>query len=622
MIAFRCDRSVGAAMSGRPVIPGASFEDRRWKHIISEFGDCQFRVSYISDDGLAAARLWIEPDHNEEDRSFVLVDGWCYRIGHPEQELTEDDLREMLGRLREGLPPVGGDYSGNYVVVACDMRSGRIAVQPDRWAMRGVYYTVRDASFVVGDRSLAVANFASAGIDGHSLLSLVRGTHMPFGRTLFSGVYRIMCGCYLDLHLRHSRLHVLRTDPLYLPVREITFGEATNAMIEVLRGLVRRLIGVKSFIDLTGGNDTRLTAAAIAAESPEGLGDHISWRVHGGYDAPDVLVASRIARLCSWNLVHLDPVAPADAPPGELQRAAALADGTCLVNYALGRMRMEEKHGIRCGRHVSSIGGELLRGFFWRHEMLALGGPKVDYGALLAYRLYASRGVNAEMLGDNAPSLDEHDEVLLEPYRQIGYAAEGRPNPYQLDAMYVHKLCYAAGAQASWLSGLDNLRLPLLSWELTQLGLTLPWEYRAGRGLVLRIIEELCPKLARIPNDAGQPMRPLSTWTLTGYVAPTLRAGFDATRRILRRYTKWSGPQTNAVQPPPASWLAILQECQYLATILGGPRIDAVLREVQSPVRTADSARMFYSYLTLELLFREAPNLRREVVFGAGPRFQ
>src|SRR3954466_7118692 len=161
---------------------------------------CSFE--YWADPGHPAISLWCESgSHPASGRdSFVYVSGWSYRAGSAASALVPSDYVEILDRLRGGLPPMPEDASGSYIAVVYDGRSGIMAIQPDRLAMRSLYYGGEDGSFAVRAYSTFVAHARSASFDGHSVLSLMRGTHMPLGRTLFSDVHRVMIGGYLTIH--------------------------------------------------------------------------------------------------------------------------------------------------------------------------------------------------------------------------------------------------------------------------------------------------------------------------------------------------------------------------------------------------------------------------------------
>jgi hypothetical protein len=112
----------------------------------------------------------------------------------------------------------------------------------------------------------------------------------------------------------------------------------------------------------------------------------------------------------------------------ETRRAAAYADGTTLADAAVKRIRQETGLGTNWDWLVGSIGGELLRGFFWRHEMLSLKSPgDVDYAVLLACRLCAGRELDRRWLGKDSPSIEDHDQVLLAPVPAAGRAGPWPP---------------------------------------------------------------------------------------------------------------------------------------------------------------------------------------------------
>src|SRR5262245_15700297 len=122
----------------------------------------------------------------------------------------------------------------------------------------------------------------------------------------------------------------------------------------------------------------------------------------------------------NWQLLRLDRLVPTDTSLEELQDAAVYADGSVLIDSAFCQVIRECSYRSRWDWHVGSIGGELLRDFFWSQEMLSLGRTsKVNYNRLLAYRLHAFSNREIGVLGQDIPSIAMHDDVLLEPYYQI-----------------------------------------------------------------------------------------------------------------------------------------------------------------------------------------------------------
>jgi hypothetical protein len=578
-----------------------------------------YRIVCLTYENGYASKMWRE-DSSAASGSFVYILGWCYRIGSLGDWPNDRECQEMLHRQRNGLSPLDENYSGNYGVVVYDSEHEEIALQPDHWAMSGVYYSASPKCIAVSNRSTAVASLVFTSLDGYSILSLLRGTHFPFGRTLFSDVHRVMCGCYLKIDISRMQLNVTRAFPIYVPAEKKSFTEAKEAIGETLCRMAQRWSGSQSAIfDLTGGNDTRLTAAAMLHENPEGLQQNLAWCVTGPEDHPDVRIATKIADLCKWPLLRLDKEVASDASIEWLQKAILAADGTCLVDSACARIKQELNRGDWTW-HVGSIGGELLRGFFWRHEFLSLGKTnRVDCAALLAYRLYASRQVDTKILGEHSPSLSEHDEILLGPYRRIGEIGNDALNPYKLDTMYMHKLCYSAGNGQSWLMGLRNIQLPLVSWELSKEILSIPWKLRATRRLILTIIGDLAPQLATIPNDRGEPMRPITVGTLPFYVKCGALAGVRTLPRVINRYTglEATGQVTN--NHVPASRIPVVLDAKHLHSIFDSSVIKEICFKIGSGDQSGNLSRIFQTMLTLELLLRAIPNICARIRFDTGP---
>lgn len=108
-------------------------------------------------------------------------------------------------------------------------------------------------------------------------------------------------------------------------------------------------------LSLTGGKDSRLVAAALAA-----AGVPFRARTHGFSEHPDVAVAAQVAARLGVEHVVVTPAAPGSrADPLARIRAAVLAgDGMVSAFENIGRPDPERSQTISVGGH----GGEILRG--------------------------------------------------------------------------------------------------------------------------------------------------------------------------------------------------------------------------------------------------------------------
>jgi hypothetical protein len=578
-----------------------------------------WRVVCMQDGGSGGSVLWKESGRPEFQGSFVFLQGWCYRISHSSETLSVADYREIIARFSADQPPLSDDFGGQFVAVVYDARRKRLAVQPDRLAVGAAFFAGAGGEMAASNRALRLANYFGSALDGQSVLAQMRGAEMPFGRTLFAGVHRLMGSTYLEFDLAAGRGQVKKPHSPFVAIREISYADSVEVVTNTVRSAVRRVLaeGPVRF-DLTGGNDTRVIASAVENLTRSNGHHKFGFRVTDPEGSSDVNVARRIADSCGWPLLRMDRHHAAQPAAEELGRAATTSDGNFPVNVVWERVHFERvSQHAEWKTQVGAPAGELFRGFFYAQEMLALGrSSHVNYDALLAYRTYASRGTNLKIFGSGRPTFEAHDQMLLAPYRAIGEEGGLLPNPYKLDVMYLQRHCYRSGNSLSGLAGLLNVRLPFLSWELAGLGLSLPWKYRANRGLVQRVIGKLSPKLASFPTEEGEPMKPLSAATLPAYVASKIPIQVDRARRVARRLFGQSGGVKKAGFPiPKAGYLAVLDEARALQTIFDPAVVRQVRAQVASEENSRDAATMFYVLCSIELLLREAPRLRHAVVF-------
>ncbi|HET8924017.1 MAG TPA: asparagine synthase-related protein [Candidatus Acidoferrum sp.] len=579
-------------------------------------------VVCMKDSHSGASSCWKEKvgDGPGVQGSFVYLLGWCYRISTFSESLSADDYRRMVERFRANEPPLSDDFGGQFVALVYDAKRKRIAVQPDRLALSATYFAAAESEFAASNRALRLANYFGSALDGHSVLAQMRGTHMPFGRTLFAGVRRLMGAMYVEFDLAQGVAQIRKPHSLFVPARKISYADSVDMVADTLRTTVRRLLAASPVrFDLTGGNDTRVIASAVENITRDTGNRNFAFRVADPEGSPDVSVARRVAECHGWPLFRVDRNLPVQATSQELARAATTGDGNFPVPVIWERVISERAYAAQnpAKTHAGAAAGELFRGFFYAQEMLSLGRRKnMHYDRLLAYRTYASRGVDLRILGPGAPTFEAHDQALLAPYRVIGEEGGSLPNANKLDLMYLQRHCYRSGNTISWLSGFLYCRLPFLTWEMAGLGLSLPWKHRANRGLIQRVIGRLSPKLANIPTEDGEPMKPLSLATLPAYLAAEIPIGIDRARRALRqligRPAGWKGSVVSAPQP---AYLSILDSAKSMNAIFDQAAIKQVRAAAGSQQDSRDSVMTFYVLCSIELLLREAPALRHRLVF-------
>lgn len=501
--------------------------------------------------------LYIEENSDPQNKSFVMSFGWCYRCGNNANQFEKRAMFEFLQSHRSKTIPDIDELSGIYTLLSYDHLGETLWICTDMWAQHGFYYGSNDSKVVVSSKASIVAEALNASIDGVSYLSLLRDTGIPPGRTLYSDVWRVTCGRGLYVDLKNRTARMVQMQPLYQTPQNITFNEAVDQLIDVLaRVCPSAASGPPTVVDLTGGNDSRLMAAALSSSQGGRIGKQVTFKVVGEEDLPDVMIARQIANKFGWTLQRISRWTEEAYSAKSLLEASILSDGNYLPKNIHSRRTQESEHSGSLIGLVGSLGGELFRDFFWRHEFLKMGRTnRVNFDALLKHRLYASNDVDVVHISDGQLTLHDHNLSLLSPYQTIASAAPDVQNVYKLDIIYLHKLM---SRSYCWvLSDLRKLILPFLSHEVTSFSLRTPWEFRAHRKLITAAVEKISPALSAIPTDTGAPMRPLRLSSLGSYTKYTVNDLWSAYKR---HFSSKKPAQKQSPSSIPPEWLDVFEQ--------------------------------------------------------------
>jgi hypothetical protein len=445
-------------------------------------------------------------------------------------------------------------------------------------------------------------------LDGHGYIAMLRGTFVVPGRTLFSGIHRSTCGVGLKLDLRRRSGSVERTGDIWKPVLDISFAQALEMSVDVVTRVCLRATSLPdTSVDLTGGNDTRLTAAVLSTPTGADIGKRVTFKVHAAEDHPDAVVARHIASLFNWTLCRFDRAGRfSDNTVDFLREVAVLSDGHRLP-YDLAKVLSNERtHWPGYPYLVGSMAGEFFRDYYWRHELLSMArSPKVNYDALLAHRLYASPEVDFERVSQGTVSREDHDDYLKSGHKWIEASVPELLNVYKLDRIFLQRYTYNHDL---WrFSSLRTMMFPYFTPEVLDVSLRIPWRFRRARKLQTWILERLQPRLTWIASDTGAPMRPLSINSLGAYAKFFVT---DTCRSFSRHFL--TGERPMAVDPQrelPESWLGQLREsAKVVSDLRAGPVVGAAL-DAKHQVRGGEF-RELQMVLLVSLLKETYPNLQ------------
>jgi hypothetical protein len=254
-----------------------------------------------------------------------------------------------------------------------------------------------------------------------------------------------------------------------------------DALIEAVAPL--RPAGEPVDADLTGGKDSRLIAAALAAAKVP-----FRARTHGAADHPDVVTAAAVAARLGVEHIVTRPATAAEVTADDVLnrvRAAALvADGMLSAFENTGRPDPGFADGVV---HVGGHGGELLRGGYasYASGRLAMARGMVQFRRLTAGRLHLLR-----------PAAAAAYLAALTPWT----AAFGRGPRRALDDFYLVNRAgrWSAAARQAYLLR-EHLCQPFFADHVVRTARTIPLRDRLASCCYQNVLSCLAPDLLDIP---------------------------------------------------------------------------------------------------------------------------
>jgi len=369
-----------------------------------------------------------------------------------------------------------------------------------------VYLAEVPGAAIVADRA-AWAAWTASRLDDHDPLHVcaLLSPGFPLGAvTPFSGVAAVGPATTLQLLNGAVTRHAGATGPAAPPGGTRRLGDA-RSVAEALVSAVAPLrdAGGPVELSLTGGKDSRLIAAALAA-----AGVPVVARTHGFDDHPDVVVAAEIARRLGIEHVVRTPAAPGQRVDvlGRIRATVLVADGMLSAFENVGRPVSAStgpaaSPALTAGGH----GGELLRGGY-----AETAGRAAASGGLRGVAGPARRAArSAELLR----RLTTKHLGLVRRGPAASYVASLASwtprlarNPLQaLDDFYLVNRAgrWSAAARQAYLLR-ERLVQPLFDDRVVLAARAVPLAERVSGALSAAVLAELSPALAEVPL-AGKP---------------------------------------------------------------------------------------------------------------------
>jgi hypothetical protein len=419
-------------------------------------------------------------------------------------------------------------------------QDGRVHLAIDPLGMKPLFVARRGGLVYAATSALVLARHLRLAPSRLGLEAFLRGG-LQFGRwTEWEGVERLQPAQALEFGPDGGTARTY-----WQPAREETLArlplaEAAALCIERARAAIaERYGGLRPWIDLTGGFDSRLLGLLVADAGIEPMANTV-----GTEDEEDVRIARRLALAKGWPWTRIGlPGDWAERLPEEAAAAVAWGDGHLdalqLAEVLLGHREKAELEMLL----LNGGGGEEFRDHPWGHELFAAGrSSKVGYERLIAWRIL--------LAVDLSPLREDPSERVTALFREElearaqPFATE--PNSFQDDLLYALKMTGHSGAyQAAGGASMD-VEVPFYLKPILGTVTSFSLGNRRFHRLMREMMRQLDPAAAALPTETGGPAEPLRAGNLPRFAPYAWRRARRFAHRARGRLGERTGPE-----PPP-----------------------------------------------------------------------
>ncbi len=400
---------------------------------------------------------------------------------------------------------------GQHALVSYDVRRGTTVVATDRFAAAPVYLAERDGLLYVATSALVLAAHLRPAVDADHAGAFVVAGYQFGTSTHWHGVRRLPPGSAVEVRDGRCTESTWWRPTVDRAVEALSLDDATDHLIEVATRTYReRLSGEKTWIDLTGGYDSRLMALLLERAGVPFVGNTRMSSL-----GPDLELAQELAQLKGWEW-EARPL-PQDWPekvPHELDRSLAAGDARLEV---LQLSRVQSIHRAMAERHprlLSAGGGEHLQYYAWSTELLSPPRRTADIGRWVD--MIALKPSGPEVVAPGVRAATRSAFVATLGAEAGHYAAE--PSSRQLDACYAYK----SGGHFGAYRAADDIdltaQLPFYFEPVFSAAFSVRRRHRAGFRLMRRMMERLDPAAAALETTRGGPALPMRPTTFGRYL--------------------------------------------------------------------------------------------------------
>jgi asparagine synthase (glutamine-hydrolysing) len=218
-----------------------------------------------------------QPIFNEKNSKLIVFNGEIYNYRELRKELsrkhtfkTQTDTEVILHLYEEKGVNCLNFLEGVYSFCIYDIKKKELFIARDPLGVKPLYYYFDEEKFIFSSeiKSILKANIKTE-ISKESIAKYLRFHYIPDSSTLFSNIYKLEPGFYLNFNLFKKKLYKKK----YWFLREKKINKSELEYIEELKKLLEYIIKIQMISDvpvgfyLSGGLDSSLVAAMASKVS-------------------------------------------------------------------------------------------------------------------------------------------------------------------------------------------------------------------------------------------------------------------------------------------------------------------------------------------------------------------
>ncbi|MDD5369344.1 MAG: asparagine synthase-related protein [Anaerolineaceae bacterium] len=434
-------------------------------------------------------------------------------------------------------------YDGQFALVIYNGREASLSVVSDTDGMFGIFYGQRGNRLFISTSALAIATAIQSPPDILAIEHFLRTGRLDADKTLWQDVKRLLGGMELTATDECFQKTEYWSPKFDKAIAQMPLNEAVDLSVDLLKDAFSRTLTRegKTWVDLTGGFDSRLAAMIVAK-----INTPFCAYCMGPQDHPDVHISRKVSEEMKWEYVHTElPEQWGADQYSWFDTAFGCGDGRISVLRLAVALRGFTERNATIKTNVMGVGGENFRGYRWQVEGVNIGRTStVNYGAWLD-NIFPSIPLSVMKFDRTKEVRQELRDFITELC--VNYSALA--NTVQIDLFENGRDSGLGGAYLSAVSGIERSLAPFFFKTLVNFGFSLNYHWKLPKHhlFIRTLLERESNILANVATTTGGPATPIRLsnlhlfWPLWKNIAN--RVGAISSRKFLRKTIQiWPEP--------------------------------------------------------------------------------